>query len=78
MACFSLVWLGNLLIWLVVIAAVVALVRLLLPLALGPLGAAGATIGQALNIIIWAIVAVAVIVLVFDLLNCLVGVPRLR
>lgn len=78
MACFSLAWLEQLLIWLIVIAAVVALVRLLLPLIVGPLGVAGSTVTQALNIIIWAIVAVAVIVLIFDLLTCLVGAPRLR
>lgn len=78
MGCFSLGWLENLLIWLVVIGAVVALVRLILPLALGPLGPAGTMVSQALNIIIWALVAIAVIILVFDLLSCLVGVPRLR
>lgn len=78
MGCFSLGWLENLLIWLVVIGAVFALVRLILPLALGPLGTAGTMVSQALNIIIWALVAIAVIILVFDLLSCLVGVPRLR
>lgn len=78
MACFNLGWLEQLLIWLVVIGAVVALVRLLVPLAVGPLGPAGATIAQALNIIIWAIVVIAVIILVFDLLSCLIGLPRLR
>jgi hypothetical protein len=78
MACFSLTWLEQLLIWLVVIGAVVALVRLLVPLVIGPLGAAGTTIANALNIIIWAVVAIAVIVLVFDLLTCVAGVPRLH
>jgi hypothetical protein len=28
-------------------------------------------------IIVWAIVAIAVIILVFDLIGCLVGMPRL-
>ena len=78
MACFSLGWLENLLIWLVVIGAVIALVRLLVPLAVGPLGAWGATVTAVLNIVVAAIVAVAVIVLVFDLLACAFGVPRLR
>lgn len=76
MYCISLGWLQNLLIWLVVIGAVIALVKLLLPLAVGPLGAAGTTVARALNIVIWATVAVAVIVLVFDLLACLVGIPH--
>lgn len=78
MGCLSLGWLENLLIWLVVIGAVIALVRLILPLALGPLGGFAATVSQALYIIIWAIVAIAVIILVFDLLSCLIGIPRLR
>lgn len=78
MGCFSLAWLEQLLIWLVVIAAVVALVRLLLPHIVGPLGGAGVIVTRALNIVIWAIVAVAVIMLIFDLLACAVGVPRLR
>lgn len=79
MGCLSLGWVENLLIWLVVIGAVIALVRLVLPLALGPLGTVGSTVSGALNIIIWALVAIAVIVLVFDLLSCLIGMPaRLR
>jgi len=78
MACFSLGWLEQLLIWLVVIAAVVAIVRLLIPHLVGPLGPAAATVMQALYIIVWAIVAIAVIVIVFDLLACAFGVPRLR
>ena len=78
MACFSLGWLEQLLIWLVVIAAVVALVKLIVPMIVGPLGVAGSTVVQALNIVIWAIVAIAVIVLVFDLLACAFALPRLR
>jgi len=77
-ACFSLGWLEQLLIWLVVIAAVVALVKLIVPMIVGPLGVAGSTVVQALNIVIWAIVAIAVIVLVFDLLACAFALPRLR
>jgi hypothetical protein len=76
--CFSLSWLEQLLIWLVVIIAVVAFVRLVVPLVAGSLVPYGGVIVQVLNIIIWAIVAIAVIVIVFDLLSCLVGIPRLR
>lgn len=78
MACLNLGWLEQLLIWLVVIAAVVAIVRLLLPIVIGPLGVAGATVTHIMNILIWAIVAIAVIVLVFDLLTCALGVPHAR
>jgi uncharacterized membrane protein YccC len=74
MGCFSLAWIEQLLIWLVVIAAVFALIRLVVPAFLPPFGT---TIVQVLNIVLWAIVAIAVIILIFDLLSCAVGVPRL-
>lgn len=76
--CFSLTWFEQLLIWLIVIGAIVALVRLLLPIALGPLGPLGAAISQALYIVLWAVVAIALVVLIFDLLGCFVGLPKLR
>ena len=75
MGCFSLAWVEQLLIWLVVIAAVFALIRLIIPAFLPPIGA---TVLQALNIVLWAIVAIAVIILIFDLLACAVGIPRLH
>lgn len=78
MACFSLGFFENLLIWLVVVGAVVAIVKLLLPYVLGPLGQAGAVIAGVLNIIIWAAVAILVIYVVFTVLSCLVGVPGLH
>jgi hypothetical protein len=78
MGCFSLGWLEQLLIWLVIIAAIIALIRLILPVALGPLGPVGVTVTQALYIVLWTIVCIAIIILIFDLLGCVVGVPRLR
>lgn len=78
MSCFSISWIENVLIWLVVIGAIVAIVRLLLPHIVGPLGAIGSVVMQALYIIIWAIVIIAIIVIVFDLLACAIGMPRLR
>jgi hypothetical protein len=78
MACFNLGFLEQLLIWLVIIGAIVALIRLVLPIALGPLGGLGATVSQALYIVIWSIVAIAVIILIFDLIGCFAGMARLR
>jgi hypothetical protein len=78
MACISLGFIENILIWLVVLGAVLALVNLLLPLVLGPLGAAGATIIAALRIVVWAVVCVFVIIVVFDLMSCLLGSVRLH
>lgn len=82
MGCLSLELLKELLIWIVVIVALIMIVRLLLPFAASALGEPWSAwvgfLGQLLNIVIGAIVIIAIIVLVFDLLECVVGVPRLR
>ncbi len=69
----SLSWVMNVLIWLVVIGAVIAIVRLFLPLALAQFGGAGTLIMQVLNIIIWAFVLIVIIIFAFELLSCLLG-----
>lgn len=77
--CFSLTWLLYFLIWLVVVGAVVAILRLLLPYALAQLGVAADLIMRVINIIIVAIVVIAVIYLVIELLACVgFGVPRVH
>ena len=71
--CFSLQWVEQILIWLVVVGCVVALLRLLLPWILGMFGVGGGILMQAINIVIGAIIAVFVIVIIFDLISCLLG-----
>jgi hypothetical protein len=61
--CFSFEWVKELLIWLVIVCAVVAIIRILLPLALSQLGPFGGTIMALLNIIMWAFITVAIIVI---------------
>lgn len=79
MACFSLGFVEQLLIWLVVVGAVIALIKLVLPLVLGGLGVAANVVVQALTIIMWAVVAIFIIVFVFELAACLLGLaPRIR
>jgi hypothetical protein len=73
MACFTLAWLENLLIWLIILGAVVGLIKLVLPLVLTNLGVAGGTIVQALSIVMWAIIAIWVVIFIFDLIQCLAG-----
>jgi hypothetical protein len=60
----------QLLIWLVVVAAVVAILRLLLPFVLGQLGVAGNLIMQVINIVLWAVVLIYVIYFCFALASC--------
>jgi hypothetical protein len=73
MSCFSLSWIEQVLIWLVILAAVVALLRLVLPAVFSMLGVEGGLFVQAVNIVIWAIVVIAAIYFVFALISCLVG-----
>ncbi len=79
--CFSLQWLANLLIWIVIVCAVVALVRLLIAFVLPHLGIGAPILDfiiKALWIVLWAIICIAAIVFIFDLISCLgPSMPRL-
>lgn len=75
--CFGLAWVEQFLLWLVIVCAVVALLKLVLVPMLGSLGSAGSVIAQAINIAIWAFVCIAIIVLVFDALSC-IPIGRIR
>jgi hypothetical protein len=78
MGCFSAAWFVSLLIWLIVICAVVAIVRLILPVVLGWLGVAGGMVMQVLNILLIAFALIVLIWFCYDLLMCAGGVPRVR
>ena len=70
MSCFSLLWLEQILIWLVIASAVIAIVRLVIPWITSitfPI------IGQVLEIVLWAIIAIIAIYIIFALLSCLIG-----
>jgi len=74
--CFSLGWIAQLIIWLIIVLAVVAIVRLLVPFVLskfGDPGGAGTLIVSILTIVMWALICIAVVTIVFDLLACLLG-----
>jgi hypothetical protein len=67
----------HLLIWIVVIVAVFAIIRVLLALVSPPpdfAWAVGAAI-QVVRIILWAAVTIAIIVVIFGLLACIVPLP---
>lgn len=70
--CFSLAWLQGLCIDLVIIFAVVAIIKLLVPL-LTSMIPGGGVVGQIITIVLWAIVAIFVIYIIFGLLSCLMG-----
>lgn len=69
--CFSLGWVEQLLVWIVIVVAIVGIMRLLLPWIAGQLGAAGSIIMGSINIVLWAFIAICVIYFCFALIGCL-------
>ena len=71
--CFSMAWWENLLIWLVIVLAIIAILKLLVPLVLGQLGWGGGTIMQIINIVVWAAIVIFVIIFAFAMISCLMS-----
>lgn len=70
MPCFTLGFLEQLIVWLIIVGAIVACIKLLVPWIselVTPI------VGQVIMIILWAVVAIMVVYLIFGLLGCLVG-----
>lgn len=74
--CFSIAFLFQILIWLVIVGAIYAIIKLLIPAVLANFGGPGSLLAQAINIIMWAILLVAVIYIIWGLVECLA--PSLR
>lgn len=71
--CFSLPWIESLLVWIVIVVAVVAILRLLLPWVFAQLGVGTGPLMAIVNIVVWAIIAIFVIYVAFALIECLIG-----
>jgi hypothetical protein len=72
--CFSLLWFESLLVWIIVVCAVVALLRLLIGFVLPKLGIGGEILGfvvKAITIVMWAVICIALVYFIFDLIMCL-------
>jgi hypothetical protein len=80
MGCFSAAWLVQFIVWLIVVCAIVAIGRRVLPIVLGWLGVAGDVVMQVINIILIAIVLIWLVWLCYDLLTCSggIGLPGRR
>ncbi len=76
MSCFSLAWVEQLCIWLIILFAIVAIIKALLP-ALGGLIPFPIVI-TIISIVLWAVVAIVVVEMIFMLIGCLVGGGGLR
>jgi hypothetical protein len=71
MACFTLGFLQALIIQIIIIAAIIAIIKLLVPFLVSLTG--WPILGQILMIVLWAIVAIMCVYLIFALLSCLMG-----
>lgn len=71
MSCFSLGWLEQVLIWIIIVVAIISIIRLLVPFLLSLIGLP--IVGAIINIILWAIVAIMCVYIIFALLSCLLG-----
>jgi hypothetical protein len=75
--CFGLGFIEHLLIWVVVVVAVFAIVRVLLALVSPPPDFAWAVAAaiQIVRIVLWASIVIAIIIVIFGLLACIVPLP---
>jgi hypothetical protein len=71
MPCFTLGFLEQLIVWLIVVGAIIACIKLLVPWVTTVTNMP--VVGQVIMIILWAIVAIMVVYIIFGLLGCLVG-----
>lgn len=80
--CFSLPWLEQLCVWIVIVVALISALRVVIPW-IASWAQLPAPVIAIINIIIWAVICIVAIYIIFDLLACLlgsggVGLPRLR
>ncbi len=73
MSCFSLGWFEQLLIWIVIVCAVVAILKIFIPWLFSLMGADTGPLLPILSIVMWAIIAIFAIYIVFALISCLLG-----
>lgn len=71
--CFSLAYIEHAIITLIIIGAIFAIIKLLIPAVLGFFGGAGGIAARAIEIFLWAVILIFVVIFIFDLASCLLG-----
>jgi hypothetical protein len=71
--CFSLGWVQELCIWLIIVFAVIAIIRLVMPLLLGWIG--NPIVVGIINIVLYAVIAIMCVKILFLLFGCLLEGP---
>jgi len=72
--CFTMQWLMQLLILVVVVGAIIAILKIIIPWAVSKMGEFGEAVNilmQILTIVFWAIIIIVVIYIAFALISCL-------
>ncbi len=69
--CFSWEALKDILIWIIVIGAIFAIIKLLLPMVAANLGGPGSIMVQIITIVLWAALAIIVVLFAFQMISCL-------
>jgi membrane protein DedA with SNARE-associated domain len=68
--CFSIGWIEQLCVWIVIVIALISILRIVVPWLAGIVSLPGPVIAI-INIVIWAVIAIAAIYIIFGLLSCL-------
>lgn len=76
--CFTIAFFFTLCIWLVIVGAIYAIIKLVIPAVLANFGGPGSLLAQCINIILWAALLIAVLYIIWGLVECLAGGISLR
>ena len=71
--CFDWTWFEHLFIWAIIVGAIFAVLKVLLPMVFAQLGTPGAALVQIINILMWAVIACFVVYIAFEIIECLAG-----
>ncbi len=71
--CFSMEFIKQILIWAVILIAVFAIIKVVVPMVAAQLGGPGSAIVQIINIVLWAVLAIIVVIFAFEMIACLLG-----
>lgn len=71
--CFSMTFFFQLMIWLVIVGAIYAIIRIIVPAVLTQFGGPGSLLAQVVNIVLWAALLIVVLYIIWGLVDCLLG-----
>jgi hypothetical protein len=73
MSCFSLGSLESILIWIIIIGAIFAIIKIVVPMVAAALGGPGSALISIINIVLWAALCIVVVIFAFQMISCLLS-----